>query len=105
MTSYETELEAIHQIMADQSPEIQLGYKLDRICAEVSELRKQAPTAHLKFMVGEMDALCQLANENPDLIEGHVTEVGRIMTRAQLVLSLVHARNPMPFRLVGRTRR
>jgi hypothetical protein len=83
MTSYETELEAIHQIMADQSPDIQLGYQLDRIRAE-------------------MDDLCQLANENPELVEGHVTEVGRIMTRAQLVLSLVQAKNPMPFRLVTR---
>ena len=87
MTSYEQELSAIHEIMADQCPDTQLGYKLDRIRAE-------------------MDDLCQLANDNPELIEGHVTEVGRIMTRAQLVLSLVLARNPMPFRLVsGRTRR
>jgi hypothetical protein len=86
MTSYEQELSAIHQIMADQCPDTQLGYKLDRILAE-------------------MDELCALAIEKPELVEGHLKNVGYIMCRAQLVLSEVEARHPMPFRLVGRTRR
>lgn len=83
--------------------------QFDDFCDFVADaMQEPADTAELQierradFIIRELDEFCKMATnrETVDLIAREIVVFGQLLTRVQLILSFIDARNPPKLRVV-----